>query len=78
MDMHYMDYTILELLSQQRREELRDEIGQPSLEEMVGERRSGLRRGLAKILVRWGLRLDPSAAEREPAFGLARVRGPQS
>ena len=64
---------IMEMLSEQRREELRAELAQPRIEQenAAGPRRFSLRRALASTLVRWGLRLDPTAGEGQPALDLA-------
>ncbi len=66
--------TIVELLTEQRMRERRDEVARQHLAAIVGEagrERGSLRRGLASTLVRWGLRLDPTASERLPALDLA-------
>ena len=65
-------YTILELLSEQRMRERRDEVERLRLLDRVqGRQRFNLRRALASTLVRWGLHLDPTAAERQGALDLA-------
>ncbi len=65
-------YTILELLSEQRLREQRAAFGRLHLaDEAAVRRRFSLRRALASTLVRWGLRLDPTAGERQPALDLA-------
>ena len=71
MDMWH--HTILELLSEQRREELRAELARPHMEQekAAGRGRFSLRRTLAWTLVRWGLRLDPSVSEHQRALDLA-------
>ena len=64
---------IIELLSEQRREELRAELARPRIEQetAAGRRLFSLRRALASTLVRWGLRLDPTAGEGQGTLDLA-------
>ncbi len=59
--------TIVELLTEQRMRERRDEVERLHLAAIAGgagRGRGSLRQGLASTLVRWGLRLDPTASER--------------
>ena len=72
MDWHY---TILGLLTEQRMQEQRTEFERLHMADGAaanGRVRFSLRRALAATLVRWGLRLDPTAGERQPALDLAR------
>ncbi len=73
--MDWMNWTLLELLAEQRMNDLVDASEPyPLLDEDEGRQGRGVRAALAGTLVRAGLRLDPSAGERLRPSRLAPAR----